>query len=317
MNRTRTAVWLTLLAIIIAWGRTAAPAGEVTVIGAAWNKETPPVVAQVEYAPEFPRPSPEVIFSAKPEVPNLVFPSRPFNTAWYTRLEYLHWDERLDRTHQNIESGPLYTLGGEHRFGSERIRGELFTGNMHFGGYIAGQEPSSFERTYATIGYFGGRAEYEYLWDVNVEGWLPVTLYAGLGTRIWNKSAFNIRTASGEPIASSTQAWWTIYPYVGVEKRWDLDYEWEFFGSGRIGCTVINYNHTSSSTWPAYYPNPGITGQLECGLRRGHLFLSAYFEATSWQASQAEHLHGGGDDDWYRWPTSQMFTSGFEAGFTY
>ena len=169
---------------------------------------------------------------------------------------------------------------------------------MHFSGF----DMYTAQHENATTTYFGGRGEYEYLWDLDCDGWPPLTLLAGIGTRIWNRNIFYRTADSGNALPGYAQAWWTIYPYVGAEKHWVLGGGGEFFASGRIGCTALTFTHTSLLDDPAFYPNPGITGQIQCGFRRKHLSLGVYFEAMSWASSAAEHLHGGYGNDWYSLP---------------
>jgi hypothetical protein len=330
MERTKMAAWRVTLAIGFALSCVAAPAAEnVTVIGATGVSPLAPAYGDAgSMGAHLPPPNLPV-----PPNPNLVPPEDVFNSSWYTRIEFFHWGQLKDFSTDfkpTTESGALYTLGYVHRFTSERVRLELFGGNMGRNGWatyfievpdpdVIGATVPEAKRTHASASaaYFGGRLEYEYLWDVNIEEWLPVTIFAGIGSRTWNRSVYDWRTDGGVDLPSESDVSWTIYPYIGIEKRWSLDKYREIFASSRFGCTVLTITHYSNDVEPAYYSNPGITAQVECGVRSKHLFLSGTFEAMSWGNSSGEHWHGGDESSWYYLEGSQTYTTGLRFGITY
>ena len=133
--------------------------------------------------------------------------------------------------------------------------------------------PDPFE---SSTSYIGLRGEYEHLWNV-YDDWPAVFL--GIGTRAWVRDIRDATSQSGVDVAPGQQTWWTIYPYVGLEKKWLRPNGSELFFSGRLGATVLTYQRTQWPDDPAFYPRPGITGQVELGWRTPRFFVSGYFEA--------------------------------------
>ncbi len=145
-----------------------------------------------------------------------VFCQRPVEAEWYTRFDYFAWNERSGRTQIDSEHGTLYTLGYARCFGADRFRGELFTGTMNFSGTNWVGDPAD-----STTTYLGVRGEYEWLWDMSLPGCPPATLFAGVGTRFWIRDIKDGTVLStGDFFTGHQENWWTIYPYVGLEKRW-------------------------------------------------------------------------------------------------
>jgi hypothetical protein len=245
--------------------------------------------------------------------PDLVLcPARPSESDCYARIDYFRWIEPRDGDDQVTESGALYTLGYARRIGGERLRGELFGGAMQTSSALT--DSGFVDPLQTSTSYIGVRGEYEHLWNL-YDQWPAVFL--GIGTRIWVRDIRDSTTDSGIQVQGEQQTWWTIYPYVGLEKKWLRDNGSELFFSGRLGGTVLTFQRISWPDEPAYYPRPGITGQLECGWRSPRFFISAYFEAMTWQQSQTEHLHYGTDTDYYSWPASQMYTTGLKLGWCF
>lgn len=329
MNGARMAAWHVVLATGVAMSCGSALAGEVTVIGTGGVSPWAPVYGDAG-SPSHIAPPGDV---RKPPNPNVVIPEDPFNSSWYTRIEYFHWGQAKDASTDykpNVESGILYTLGYAHRFESQRVRAELFGGMMRHSGYatylaevpdpdvIDGTTIAEYtSRAHGNASYFGGRAEYECLWDVNLDEWLPMTILTGLGTRAWNRSLHDYRTDGGVNLESQSQVWWTLYPYLGLEKRWNLEKGREIFASSRFGCTALTYTHYSMDYAPAFYMNPGLTAQVECGVRCQHVFLSGYFEAMTWEKSGPEHQHDDPNDRLFYMLGSRMYTTGLRLGITY
>ncbi len=239
-------------------------------------------------------------------------PTDPIESDCYARIDYFRWIEPRDGADQVTESGALYTLGYARRIGPERLRGELFGGAMTYStaltnwGFVDPVESST--------SYIGVRGEYEHLWNL-YDQWPAVFL--GIGSRIWVRDIRDATSQRGIDVSPGQQTWWTIYPYVGLEKKWLRNNGNELFFSGRLGCTVLTYQHIALPDEPALYPRPGITGQVECGWRCQRFFVSAYFEAMSWQTSQPEHIHYGSPLDFITWPASQMYTTGLKVGLCF
>jgi len=189
---------------------------------------------------------------------------------------------------------------------------ELFGGTMSFSAALTDTgTPDPFE---SSTSYIGLRSEYEHLWNV-YDDW--PTVFLGIGTRAWVRDIRDATSQSGVDVAPGQQTWWTIYPYVGLEKKWLRPNGSELFFSGRLGATVLTYQRTQWPDDPAFYPRPGITGQVELGWRTPRFFVSGYFEAMSWQNSQDEHLHNGSTTDYYFSPAAQMYTTGLKVGLCF
>jgi len=226
-------------------------------------------------------------------------------STWYTRVDYFHWNERFEGEDFVNEDGTLVTLGYVRRVGPERFRIELFGGDVHYQGF--GQyDDGTLETLSSSTGYLGVRGEYDLLFEPE---WLPkLTFFLGIGTRFWIRDLRDGISDLGSPVIGYQETWWTIYPYFGMEKRRVLRDGIEFYGSGRIGFTAVTYQHVSLDD-TTLYPRPGITGQLEFGLRGRRVFLSAFFEAMAWGESAVVR-------DACQ-PDSTMCTVGLRAGFCF
>ena len=243
-------------------------------------------------------PSPAVVCSQPVE--------RLVESAWSGRIDYFHWNERLDGRDFVNEDGPLVTLSYVRRVGPERFRAELFGGSVGYGAEIEYRDGTT-EPLSSHTNYMGLRGEYDLVYDPD---WWPVaSLLAGVGTRFWFRDLPDTTTASGERIWGYQETWWTVFPYVGLETRGAPDAcDLEFFGSARIGATAITYEHVS---WDdvTLYPKMGVMARLELGLRGPRLFLSGYFEAMTWGESDVVR------DCWQ--PRSAMITVGLRSGFRF
>jgi hypothetical protein len=240
-----------------------------------------------------------------------VGPERFTESTWYTRVDYFHWNERLDGTDFVNEFGVLPTVGYQRRVGPERFRFELFGSTLfgptvHYKGAAMFDDGSS-EPLSSTTNLLGVRGEIDLLFEPEI--WPQISFFLGLGTRFWVrdlKDGFSSITLS--PVTGYQETWWTIYPYLGVEKRRVLSDGLEFYGSGRIGCTAVTYQRVSYFD-VTLYPKAGLTGQLEAGLRSRRLLLAAFFEAFAW--SQSEIVR-----DTLQ-PNSRMYTIGLKTGFSF
>ena len=231
---------------------------------------------------------------------------RPTESSWSGRIDYFHWNERLDGRDFVNEDGTLVTLSYVRRVGPERFRAELFGGSVGYGAEIEYDDGTS-EPMSSHTNYLGLRGEYDLVYDPT--WWQTVSLFAGVGTRFWFRDLPDETTASGTTLWGYQETWWTIYPYLGLETRGTPDVsDLEFFGSARIGCTAITYEHVSWND-VTLYPKTGITGQLELGLRGPRLFLSGYCEAMTW---------GESDEVRNSWqPRSQLIAVGLRTGFRF
>jgi hypothetical protein len=232
-------------------------------------------------------------------------PERWIESSWYTRVDYFHWNERIGGMDFVNEYGPLVTLGYVRRSGPERFRLELFGGSMHYKGF--GQfEDGTLDPLSSSTDYLGMRGEYDLLLEPD---WLPqVSFLAGIGTRFWFRDINDGISQSGFLITGYEEAWWTIYPYFGMEKRRVPTNGTEFYWAARIGCTPLNFERISDFG-ATLHPRTGITGQAEAGLRNQRFYLSAFFEDWTWAQSPISH-------DLLQ-PRSQMMLVGLKTGFTF
>jgi hypothetical protein len=227
-------------------------------------------------------------------------------SSWSARIDYFHWNERLDGQDFVNEDGSLVTLSYVRRVGPERFRAELFGGNVGYGAEIDYDDGTS-EFLSSHTSYLGLCGEYDLMYEP--DWWPAASLFAGFGTRFWFRDLPDETTALGTTIWGYRETWWTMYPYLGVETRGSPTVrDLEFFGSVRIGSTAFTYENV---TWNdvTLYPEIGLTGQLELGLRGPRLFLSAHCEAMTWGESDAVR------DSWQ--PRSRMVTVGLKTGFRF
>jgi hypothetical protein len=335
MNQAPRTAWRTVLAIIIAVGAGHARADDAATVRPAWPGEPAVAGAPTDGGPQTPlswpadsgepgvgeaaaglsfghvyqpavQPAP-ALAAAPPrfEPPLLQFAQRPVLAEWYTRFDYFCWNERIGATEIDSENGALYTLGYSRCFGADRFRAEIFTGTMTYGGTDWNDQSVQ-----AVTSYLGVRGEYEWLWDMSVPGCPPTTLFAGIGTRLWIRDIKDgIVPSTGEISVGHQENWWTIYPYLGLEKRWACNPGEEIYARGRVGCTVFTYQFLDIGEGTPLYPRPDITGQIECGFRHDQLFIAVCFEAMTWNASPTVR-------DWSQ-PRSQMFVTGLKLGLSF
>ncbi len=240
----------------------------------------------------------------RPETAPLVA-ERLIESTWYTRVDYFHWNERLDGADFVNEHGVLPTLGYVRRFGSERYRFELFGATVDYDGAAMFDDGTS-EPLFSSTNYLGVRGEYDLL--IEPDFWPQVSFFVGLGTRFWIRDLKDGFSVFGSPVAGYQETWWTIYPYLGVEKRRILRDGMEFYGSTRIGFTPLTYQRVSYFD-VTLYPKTGVTAQAELGLRGRRLFVAGFFEMMTWtqSATVRDALQ----------PDSRMFTVGLKTGFSF
>ena len=232
-------------------------------------------------------------------------PERTIESSWYTRVDYFHWNERLDGMDFVNEDGPLITLGYVRRVGPERFRLEVFGGTMHYKGY--GQFPDgSLDPLSSDTDYLGMRGEYDLLIEPDMTP--QISYFIGVGTRFWVRDIKDGVSQGGYYIGGYEELWWGLYPYLGFEKRRIPSSDMEFYWSGRIGCTPLNFERVGYFD-VTLHPRTGVTGQLEAGLRNRHFTLSAFFEGTTWGQSP--------EVDGVLQPKSQMTTVGMRSGFCF
>ena len=173
-------------------------------------------------------------------VPVLPTCARVLESTWYTRFEYMYWNERLDGANFVTENGPLFTLGYQRRIGQERFRAELFGSQVHYASTVFFNDGTT-EPLTSTTDYMGARTEYDYLFDPD---WPPpIVFFAGIGSRFWIRNLPDTTLDDGTFIRGYQETWWTIYPYLGVESRHNESRDIEFYGRGRIGLVAFTYEH--------------------------------------------------------------------------
>jgi hypothetical protein len=221
---------------------------------------------------------------------------------WYTRIEYFHWNERIESTDFVDEYGTLLTLGYQRRYGHERYRLELFGGTMNYVGFAQGDGLDD-EPLRGDTGYLGMRGEYDYL--IEPIWWTNTKFILGVGTRFWVRDLKDSYIDAGDLVPGYLETWWTIYPYLGLETHRTLASGAVFYVSGRVGFTAVTYQHV---TWgdESLYPKPGMIGQAEFGVRGKRWFLAGSLEVLTWAQSNVAR-------DAYQ-PASQLFTAGLRTG---
>ena len=223
----------------------------------------------------------------------------------YLRIDYFHWNERSGGADFVNEYGTLITVGYEHRADQQRYRGEFFGATMKYVGAAEFDDGTS-DPLHSTTKYLGFRLEYDLLFEPE---FLPqVSFFAGLGTRFWIRDMPDGISDGGYPVQGYQETWWTIYPYIGVEKRRTHEDGVEFYYSARIGCTPVTYQRIEDFE-TTLYPKCGLTGQLEAGIRGRRFMLAAFFEGMSWTASDVVR------DSMQ--PASSFTTVGIKAGYCF
>ncbi|MCE5267020.1 MAG: hypothetical protein LLG00_03965 [Planctomycetaceae bacterium] len=251
--------------------------------------------------------------------PPLVLGEQSVEAAWYTRFDYLSWNEQTDGERLLDEYGTLYTFGYQRRMGSKRGRLELFDAVVHYSG-----ETQDGRQVASTTGYIGARAEGEWICDFDVRPTATTSFVAGLGTRFWLRNMPDATIVGSHGYADGYQeTWWTLYPYLGLEKKWLTENGIEIFLSGRIGCTAVTYELSSYErvvvdpvTGRVFvvdpmplYPKVNMTSEVQCGLRFGRFDVSARFESMAWQKSAVAR-------GMYQ-PDSRMTTIGLMLGLSF
>jgi hypothetical protein len=250
-------------------------------------------------------PQSQSVFSSPTQQIPFSADNRYLESAWYTRVDYFHWNEQIDGADFVNEYGTLITLGYCRTIGFERFRGEVFGGTMHYLGGVQFDDGTT-EPFFSITDYIGLRAEYDLLFEPT--WWSETTLFLGVGTRFWFRDLPGGTTASGDTVLSYQESWWTFYPYIGLEKRRSLENKFEFFSSVKIGIIPFTYEHVSLDD-VSLHPGTGFMSQAEFGFRGRNAFLSAYFEVMTWSQS-------GIVQDWLQ-PKSTMETIGMRAGFSF
>lgn len=248
-----------------------------------------------------------------PGAPLLAVPY-PTDTHWYTRFDYYSWRETVGGAQILHENGTMYNLGCMRRRGNKRFRLEIFDGDIQYTGHT-----QSDLYVASSTNYLGLRGECEAVWDLSWCRWRHVSLFAGVGTRFWIRDIEDgYMPASAGYATGYQETWWTIYPYIGLEKQTFLSNGSQLYLSGRLGLTAVTYQLASLVTYDenlnAYYSHPlypaaDITAQVELGLRDDHVLIAAYFDAMTWGASPVV-------SGWYQ-PASQMVSVGIKFGLTY
>lgn len=236
-------------------------------------------------------------------------PRRP-RSDWYARVDYFSWREYLDNVRLLEESGPLVSLGYLREGVYSRIRVELFGGSMNYDGATMDDVPLT-----ADTGYFGGRFELDA--PLRFQG--PrgfIELFAGVGTRLWNRDLSGGVDAIGRSVTSYYEDWWTVYAYLGLGTSRALSPTLELYGSTRFGATVYTQQHMS--LWDVnLQPRPGFHGAMEFGLRGEHLAVALRMETTAWGESAVVPVDDGYEAFGALQPESLMTTIGLSLAYTY
>jgi hypothetical protein len=228
-----------------------------------------------------------------------------YRSSWYTRVEYFHWNERANGADFVNEHGALTTLGYVHRFGRERVRAEVFGGSVDYRGGAQYDDGTNVPLK-AITNYLGAKTELEVLAEPDSIPWL--TFVGGVGSRFWFRDLADGWDDSGGYVQGYQETWWTLYPYIGIEKRRQPYDGWELYGSTRIGITAITYNHATFDD-SIVYPRLGVTSLSEFGIRGSHFQLGSTCELFTWSASAS--ARGS-----YQ-PASNMLLIGLKTGWMF
>jgi len=259
-------------------------------------------------------PTPQIISSAPPsEGDDIGFswgpPPRP-RGDFYARVDYFTWKEFINSAEVVEETGPLVSVGYLREGLHSRIRAELFGGTVNYDGETMDGVP-----LYSDTGYFGGRFDI----DLLARHYRPrgfVELFAGLGTRIWQRDLKSGWDEIGRPVISYQEDWWTVYFTGGLSISHAVTPNWELYATARAGLTIFTRQRVS--LWEDYLqPNPGFTGAMEMGMRGKHLAVALRMETMAWAESDEVATFADG----YWWsvfqPKSEMSTVGLSLAYTY
>jgi hypothetical protein len=198
------------------------------------------------------------------------------------------------------------------------VRGEFFDGDMAYHGGL--QLPGgSIEPSTSRTRYLGFRGEYEHL--LEPPAWPDFALMLGLGTRFWIRDIRGGFGDFGDWSDESQETWWTLYPYLGLEFKRDLNNGLQLYTTARAGVTAVSYNYSNSYQLPVY-PKLGVVAGWELGLRGPHLSLASTVEVMTWSRSADQsfstvgssgNLMLGAVDQ----PASTMLLLGGKLGWAY
>ena len=277
-----------------------------------------PMAQASPYASAVPQPVPQpapgaVAFEpigqpARAAAPCPTLLDRPIESTWYYRLDAFYWNERVDGVDFVNESGPISTIGYQHRNGPERYRIELFGGTVSYDG-SAQFDDGTVEPYHESFGtnYLGVRAEYDLLFEP--PSWTRARFLIGVGTRFWIRDLKDAVTPSGAQVSGYTEEWWTFYPYIGLETKPSPDAVGPaFYGSVRFGITPLTHQYATYFD-TALYPRCGLTGQSELGVRYRQFAAGAFLEAFTWGESAIVR-------DSFQ-PASRMLTIGGKLSYTF
>jgi hypothetical protein len=246
-----------------------------------------------------------------------LFDQRPIESTWYYRLDYFHWNERLNGSDFVNEDGPLSTVGYLRRSGPERFRFEVFGGTVAYDGgaqYVDDSGVYHTEPYHLSNGtnYLGLRGEYDLL--IEPAAWTNARIVLGVGTRFWLRDLRDVELPDMF-VSGYQETWWTFYPYVGLETKVADPNALHFFGSVRVGLTAFTYQYADIAD-PYYgtggsvlYPRLGVTSQAEVGVAGRHFSLSAFTELMTWGESAVVRYS--------LQPASLMLTVGGRVGCTF
>jgi hypothetical protein len=236
-------------------------------------------------------------------------PCRPKHD-FYARVDYFTWKEFIDNYEVLSETGPLVTVGFLREGIHTRLRAELFGGDLDYEG-----ETMDGVALDSRTGYFGGRFDFDLLTQIPADRGF-VELFAGLGTRAWQRDLKSGWDAWDRPVISYQEDWWTVYLYGGVGICRSLSPTLELYANARAGATIFTRQHVS--LWDDYLqPKLGFTGAMEFGLRGKHLAMAVRMETMAWAESST--VATWADGDWWGiyQPESRMSTVGLSVGYTF
>jgi hypothetical protein len=242
-------------------------------------------------------------YSPPPEQPG----TRLYESSWYTRIEYFQWQETLEGERFMQNEGVAPTVGWQQRYGRQRYRFDFFGARPDYVAPIDGEVVDN------VTDYLGLRGEYELLWEPQTFG--NHSLFVGVGSRFFVRSIPDV-IVNNNLYFGYQEAWWTFYPYLGIERRRTLRGDFELYSMIRVGMTAFTREHITHGD-VTLFPRPGVTYQSELGVRGPRLSVACFSELMAWSISP-QVLNYEDDQLFYvRQPQSTLLTIGGRVSWSY
>ena len=168
-------------------------------------------------------------------------------------------------------------------FGIERIRAEMFGGEVHYDGYGQFDGNGINETLPSHTSYLGLRGEYESIWEP--AAWQGrIAFLGGLGSRFWFRDLHDGTTPDGNPDLRLRR---DLVDFLSLPGRGDaLSFaaNLDLYSESRVCATVLTYDYATIGDRPVW-PKPGVMANVEIGLRYTHFFAALRGEVMRWEDS--------------------------------